>query len=75
MFGFDTKLLNIGASSLSKYYRPIYIVCHIAKPMEKRVQKQFLDYLVLHAFIATDQSAYIQRYSTQTSLYKVSAQC
>mgnify|MGYP000235322899 CR=1 FL=1 len=52
-------------------YRPISIVCHIAKAMEKQIQKQLLTYLVRHNFISTDQSAFIRNHSTQTSLHKV----
>ena len=62
---------DLGSKLDKTNYQLISIVCHIAKAMEKQVQKQFLDYLVLHAFISTDQSAYIQRHSTQTSLHKV----
>jgi hypothetical protein len=52
-------------------YRPISVICHIAKLLEKVVCKQLLNYLTDHKFITTDQSAYLKNHSTQTSLHRV----
>ena len=52
-------------------YRPISIVCLVAKALEKEIQCQFLDYLFVHTFITPDQSAYLKRHSTPTCLHKV----
>jgi exonuclease III len=52
-------------------YRPISIICHIGKIMEREIYKQFLHYLTEHAFISIDQSAYLKHHSTQTSLHRV----
>ena len=50
-------------------YRPISVICHIAKLVEKEVQTQFLAYLIEHDFLCLDQSAYRKYHSTQTSLH------
>ena len=52
-------------------YRPISVVSHIAKVVEKEVQKQLMAYLDEHNFITPDQSAYLKKHSTQTSLHRV----
>ena len=52
-------------------YRPLSLVIHIAKIMEKLIQKQIMVYLDDHAFITVDQSAYLKRHSTQTSLHRL----
>ena len=52
-------------------FRPISVISHIAKIMEKEVQKQLLAYLVDNEFITIDQSAYRQFHNTQTSLHRV----
>ena len=40
-------------------YRPIAVVCHIAKIIEKVVNSQFLSYLRKHDFITIDQHAFL----------------
>ena len=52
-------------------YRPIAVICHLAKIMEKEICIQFLKYLQEHDFITTDQSAYLKHHSTQTSMHRV----
>ena len=52
-------------------YRPISIICHIAKLIEKLIKTQLLDYLTLHNFISGDQSAYLKGHSTVTCLHRV----
>ena len=52
-------------------YRPISVICHLAKLMEKEVQKQVTDYLVEHNLISEDQSAFLKHHNTQTALHRV----
>jgi hypothetical protein len=52
-------------------YRPISVVCHVGKLMEKQIHEQFLAYLECHNFISKDQSAYLKGHSTTTCLHKV----
>jgi hypothetical protein len=52
-------------------YRPISVICHVAKIMEKLVQNQVMKYLVDHELITCDQSAYLKQHNTQTSLHRV----
>ncbi len=52
-------------------YRPISVICHIAKIMEKSVQIQLKEYLMKHNFISHVQSAYLKNHSTQSSLHNI----
>jgi len=52
-------------------YRPISVVCHIAKSFEKIIAIQFITYLTKNNLITSDQSAYLHGRSTQTSLHRV----
>ena len=52
-------------------YRPISVVCHIAKVFEKVIACQFINYLTKHNLINEYQSAYLKGCSTQTSLHRV----
>jgi hypothetical protein len=52
-------------------YRPISVVCHIAKIFEKVTALQFISYLTKNNLISQNQSAYLKGHSTQTSLHKV----
>ena len=52
-------------------YRPISVTGHIAKMIESLVSYQIIDFLEEHSFISMDQSAYLKRHSTQTSLHRV----
>ena len=60
-----------GASDDEQNYRPISVICHVAKIMEKLVQSQVVNYLEDHQFITVDQSAYLKHHNTQTSLHRV----
>ena len=51
--------------------RPISVISHIAKIVESLVSTQVVDYLESHKFLSIDQSAYLKRHSTQTSLHRV----
>ena len=59
----------------SKYdansYRPISVISHFAKILEKCVQYQLMSFLSKHDMITPDQSAYLRHHSTQTALLKV----
>ena len=52
-------------------YRPISVICHVAKMFEKCVQKQLLAYVNIHDFITPDQSAFLKDHSTVTALHKI----
>ena len=52
-------------------YRPISVIGHIARLVESLVCSQIIHYLESHDFISHDQSAYLKRHSTQTSLHRV----
>ena len=52
-------------------YRPISVIGHIAKMIESLVSYQIIDFLEEHSFISMDQSAYLKRHSTRTSLHRV----
>ena len=52
-------------------YRPISVIGHIARLVQSLVCSQILLYLESHDFISHDQSAYLKRHSTQTSLHRV----
>ena len=51
-------------------YRPISVIDHIAKMIESFVSYQVIDFFFL-SFISMDQSAYLKRNPTQTSLHRV----
>ena len=52
-------------------YRPISIICHIAKILERLIKTQLMSYLDENHLISPDQSAYLKNHSTQTSLHRV----
>ena len=52
-------------------YRPISSIPHIAKLMERLINKQLVDYLTEHDLISADQSAYRAKHSTVTALHRV----
>lgn len=52
-------------------YRPISVICHISKILEREIHGQFMSYLIQHNFVSIDQSAYMKYHSTHTCLHKV----
>ena len=62
---------NKGSQDDCGNYRPIYVICHVAKIMEKAIQVQLKEYLLKHNFISHVQSAYLQDHSTQSSLHNI----
>ena len=44
---------------------------HIAKMVEALISCQIIDILDEHGFISVDESAYLKRHSTQTSLHRI----
>ena len=38
-------------------YRPLSVVAHVSKIVEKLIQQQVMHYLEIHEFITNDQSA------------------
>ena len=49
-------------------FRPMSVIWHIAKMIESLIGVQMIDYLEEHNFISVDQSAYLKRHLTITSL-------
>ena len=62
---------NEGEINDENNFRPISVISHIAKMIESFVSDQIIKYLEDHAFISIDQSDYLKRHSTQTSLHRV----
>ena len=62
---------NEGEINDENNFRPISVISHIEKMIERFVSDQIIKYLEDHAFISIDQSAYLKRHSTQTSLHRV----
>lgn len=58
-----------GEHSDTSNFRPISVLSHIAKILEKEVQCQLVSYLIEHDFITLDQSAYRKFHSTSTCLH------
>ena len=52
-------------------YRPISVIGHIAKIIEREVKKQVVVYLQRNELITIDQSAYLEYHNTNTALHKV----
>ena len=52
-------------------YRPISVIGHIAKIIEREVKKQVVVYLQRNELITIDQSAYLKYHNTNTALHKV----
>ena len=52
-------------------YRPISVISHIGKVVEKEIQKQIMKFLDDHQLITPDQSAFLKKHNTQTSLHRV----
>ena len=60
-----------GSQNNCNSYRPISVLCHIAKIMEKCIHSQIIVYLEQHNFLTPNQSAYPKNHSTQTALINV----
>jgi len=60
-----------GAKSEPGNYRPISVVSHIPKALEKCVNSQLTAYLNQHSLLSCDQSAFRQGHSTTTSAHKL----
>ena len=60
-----------GSRSDPSNYRPISVICHIAKIFEKCVRNQLITYLNKFNFISCDQSAFLKNHSTVTTLHRV----
>ena len=52
-------------------YRPISTLPYIAKIIESCVQEQLVDYLNINNMLCCEQSAYLKKHSTTTSLHRV----
>ena len=62
-----------GSAQDKNNYRPLTLVMHVAKVLERIIQIQLLTYMDDHEFITIDQSAYLMKHSTQTSLHRLIA--
>ena len=60
-----------GDKNLECNYRPISVLPHIAKIMEKCVKFQLMTYLQRHNLITPHQSAYLEKHSTTTALHNM----
>ena len=60
-----------GAIDDCRNYRPISVISHISKIMEKAVLFQLKEYLSTHDFISNSQSAFIKIHSTTTAVQRV----
>ena len=67
----ELRLFIKGDKNNISNYRPISVVCHIAKLLEKEVQSQFLSYLQTNHLISVDQYAFLPNHSTNTCLHRV----
>ena len=56
-------------------YRPISVIGHIAKIIEREITNQVVIYLESSNVLTSDQSAYRAQHSTQTALHKVVDDC
>ena len=62
---------NSGSVDECSNYRPISVMCNVAKVFEKCINMQLLKYMKKHAFLSPHQSAFRNNFSTQTSLHRV----
>ena len=62
---------NKGSKKDTCNYRPISVVTHLSKILETCIQTQLMQYLEIHNLISSDQSAFMKKHSTQTSLHKL----
>ena len=60
-----------GSKKDKNNYRPISVVSHLAKIIEKEVQSQLINYLIDNDMINVDQSAFLANHSTLTSLHRI----
>ena len=60
-----------GDKSEKGNYRPISVIGHLAKLLEREIQRQLMTYLIKNNLISIDQSAYRKFHNTQTSLHRV----
>ena len=60
-----------GSTDDTGNYRPISLIGHIIKIIEKEVKLQLMSYLESNKLITSDQSAYMKQHDTQTALHKV----
>ena len=61
---------NGGANDKGNY-RPISVIGHIAKIIEREITNQVVTYIESNKLLTSDQSAYRAHHSTQTALHKV----
>ena len=62
---------NRGSVDDISNFRPIAVNCHVSKLLEFEINRQLMEYLLLHNLITSDQSAFLKNHSTQTCLHRV----
>ena len=60
-----------GDKNMHGNYRPISVLCHISKILEREIQTQLMEYLTDHALVNIDQFAFLKSHSTQTCLHRL----
>lgn len=60
-----------GAAQDKGNYRPISVLPHVAKILEREIQSQLTLYLAENNYLSLDQSAYRMHHNTQTALCRV----
>ena len=60
-----------GSQNDHNNYRPIAVIAHVAKILERSVQRQLMHYMIINEYINIDQSAYRAHHSTQTSILRI----
>ena len=60
-----------GSRNEETNYRPISVVSHTPKIIEKEIQEQLLRYLLKHDLINIEQHAFLSKHSTTTCLHRV----
>lgn len=65
-----TPIFKSGDSADINNYRPISIMCNVAKVFEKLLSRQLSDYIVSNNILSSHQSGFRSSYSTTTALLK-----
>jgi hypothetical protein len=60
-----------GSTNEESNFRPLSVIGHLSKLVEKCVHNQLMDYLMKHKFLSIDQHAYIKHHSTISSLHRI----
>ena len=64
-----------GSKQMPTNYRPISVVCTVAKILETLVKKQLIEYFTFNNLFCTSQYAYLKNHSTQNALHEIYDEC